>query len=163
VAGGAVLGLNAGVDPGVPGEDEERADRGTGGRSGGQPGVDVELGAVACGPLVGVMQPGQELDGFGDLLLGCAHWAAPGGAGFAFGADAVEVVPGREALDGPGDLSRQGSELGFDPVLESRQVRIAVRQCACVDEQGSEMFDSVTMAMFVEALVGERDRAMPMP
>jgi hypothetical protein len=99
-ARGAVLHSDFRVQAGLLGDDEEGADRGSGGWAGGEPLVDVGLGAGRRSPLVGVVEPDEELDRLGDLLLGRVHRPAGRCTGGGFGADAAQVVPGGEVLDG---------------------------------------------------------------
>ena len=122
-----MLDSNLGVEPGLFGDNEEGADRSPGGRAGGEPFVDVGLGAARGGALVGLVEPGQELDGLGDLLLGRVH-RSPGGSG-GLGADSAEVVPAGEVLDRLADLVGEAIELGVDPlhrpVVETLRIEFA--------------------------------------
>ena len=118
-------------------EDDERADLFSRRGPGGEPGVDVLLGAARCCSLVRFPEPEKELGGFGDLLFGRVHRAA----GVLFrccgGPDASEVVPGREVLYWFGDLLGQGVEFGFDPGFEPGHVGVLVGEQFVVDEQGA--------------------------
>src|SRR5690606_7356466 len=151
---GAVADLDAGVEAGLPGEDEERADEVAGRGPGGEVGIDVLLSARCRGALVGRVEPGQELGGLGDLLLGGVDRSLRGAAGGGLGADAVEMVPGGELLDRLRDVARQRGELALDPGLEAREVEVALGEQAVVDEQGTEVLDVVAAVLGVESVVG---------
>ena len=133
---GVVAHFNAVVHARVLDEDDESADLFSCCGSGGEPGFDVLLGAGRCCSLVRFPEPGQEFDGFGDLLFGRVHRAA----GVLFrccrGPDASEVVPGCEVLDWFGDLLGQRVELVFDPGFEPGQVGVLIGEQPVVDKQG---------------------------
>jgi hypothetical protein len=124
-AGCSVLDGDLGVEPRHLGNDEEGADRRPRGRAGREPLVDVGLGAGGCGPLIGLVEPDEELDGLGDLLLGRVHRPVCCRAGGRLGPNAAQVMPGGEMLDGLADLVGQPVQLRRDPVLEPCQVWVA--------------------------------------
>lgn len=117
--GGAVGDRHVLVDAGCLCPDEERSDHLAGGGSGGEPFIDVELAACRGGPAVGVLEPGQELDNFGDVPFGGVDRSA---GGFSCGrdrADSFDVVPGRELFDvAPNRAVIDGDHLCGDPIPE---------------------------------------------
>jgi hypothetical protein len=60
---------DVGAGPVLDRPDKEGSDGVPGGGAVGQPCVDVGLNAGSGGPSRGVLEPGEEFDGFGDLLL----------------------------------------------------------------------------------------------
>jgi len=140
--------------------DEERSDQLPGGGSGGNPFVDVELAACRVGAAVGVVEPGQELDGFGDVLFRGVDRSA---GGFACGrdcADSFEMVPGRELFSvAPNRAVIDGGHLCSDPALEEGEVAVTRRNQLVMFDNAPQVHRASIVADAVEALVGHRNAA----
>ena len=93
--------------------DEEGADQVPRRRALGEVVLDVELGAAVDVAVVLMLQPGQELGDFGDLLLGGVGRTAVALSGPGVAAEPVEVVPAGELLE----------RLSDPPVLDGGQRR----------------------------------------
>lgn len=90
--GGAVGDRHGPIDASGFRPDEERPNQMAGGGAGGEPFVDVELSACRGSSVVRIVEPGQESDGFGDVLFGRVD-QSPGGLTFCGdGANPFDVV-----------------------------------------------------------------------
>ena len=159
---GAVSDGDGGVESGPCGEDEEGSDEVPCRRPGGEPFVDVGLGAGRGSAPIGGVEPGQEFDGLGDLLFRRVDRCLGGLPGGGFGPDAAQVVPGREVMDGLADLVGQAVELRNDPLFEPRQVRITLGKKIVVLQQRTKVFGRFA-ADGVESVVGAGDRPVTEP
>lgn len=108
------------------GEDEEGSDGLSGGGACCEPGVYILLGAGGSGAVVGMPEPVEEFDGFGDLLLGGVHGSARTCIRRCHGPNAPEVVPFCEVFDRLGDFGWQGTEFIFDPRFEAIEVDVLI-------------------------------------
>ncbi|GEL47382.1 hypothetical protein CHO01_24980 [Cellulomonas hominis] len=70
-------------------------------------------------------------------------------------ADASQVVPRRELLDGLGDRRRQRGELARDPGLEPSEVLLTVREDPSVLKQRAKVLDVQSGLVGVQPLVAK--------
>ncbi|MFD5467498.1 hypothetical protein ACFWIQ_32460 [Kitasatospora sp. NPDC127059] len=143
--------------------DEEVADQKAACLVGGEPPVDVGLGAGGQAGAVRA-QPGQQANRGPDipsrgLELAVRQRPAPGAA-----PELVQVEPGREAPDdGPLVLVADGSDGLGQPPLEGGQVLIAARQDAVGTQCGARVADCLGRLHGVEHGVGEWPGALAQP
>ncbi|MEI2775606.1 MAG: hypothetical protein V9G19_06455 [Tetrasphaera sp.] len=105
------------------------------------------------------VEPEEEPHGFGDLLFGSVHRSSCRCASGRFRADALQVMPGGEVPHRLADLFGQTCELGIDPLLEARQVFVAVGEETMVLHDRPQVLGRFA-GHRVESFVGDGDRAV---
>jgi hypothetical protein len=131
-----------------------------GGRPGGQPGVDVLLGAAGECEVV-VVEPVEEGDSGGDLVAGVADRGASGrGDTCCSPSQAAHGLPCGEGVHQPSLLGVvDPGDGGGDPLFEPGDRFVAFGEGAVGDEELADVAGRSRAGMGVERVVGQRHRA----
>lgn len=143
--------LPAGVCATVPVEEVPYVFAGAG--PAGEVAVDVCLPDVGGGEAMGVVQPGEELSGFGDFLPG-GESGGDHGSGGVGGAEPFEVVPAGELFDRLRDVGKlgEGVEAAGEPAFEAGEVfALAGGEHVVVGEDVAWVIDGAVAGEGVEA------------
>jgi hypothetical protein len=142
----------------LTGPGQEGDDVPPGGGPGGEPLVEIVLGAVTELPSAAV-QPGQERDRHGKALFGPLVGAvAKRRRGTAAGSQVAQQAPLEEPFEQPAvPGGADAVELGSGPALEAGQAPVAGRQDTVTDQQAAQVFDGAARPEGIQGGVAAGD------